>query len=159
MMKFNTILIGLLLYLSISSCNSNQIFKEKHNFPKYQWPTNEKVAFNFDLAKENAGMEYFMVINLRYIHGYQYKYLHLRLQITDPEGNETDKEISIQIATDEKKYLGEGMGDYWDLDYLINETIPFNKAGKYTFEIISLMEDDPVYFINDIGITLLKETK
>lgn len=146
-----------LLSLLIWACNSNSAFHETHTFPDYHWKKKERVIFSPEITESNAADSFKLILNIRYIEGFPYKYLRLKLNITRPDGTEADKDINIQIINDDKSYIGEGIGDYWDLDYT-DEIIPIKGAGKYEIEIIPLMDQDPVYLINEIGITLIKTT-
>jgi hypothetical protein len=64
------------------------------------------------------------------------------------------KDLSIPIMTEDSKYIGDGAGDYWDLNYAVDDNIVLDIEGKYKIEIHSLMKENPVNFINTIGITL-----
>jgi len=140
--------------LNFISCNKSRIYKENYTFEDYSWSKNEQIIFYPEI--ERADIQYKGVIHIRYITGYSYKYLNFVLEIIHPNGGQSSKEISIQLLTDDKSYRGNGMGDIWDFDYEISEPITFSKPGKYQIVIKSSMGDQPVNFINEIGLSLNK---
>ena len=155
-------IIKFMLFIFVAfnlSCNSNRIYHEKYTFSNYQWSAKKTLLFYPELKAEDIDKEYKLEINIRYIQGFPYKYLNLLLKINRPDGSEATKEISMQIVTDDKQYRGDGAGDIWDLDYALNEPIAFDQTGKYTIEIISMMKENPVNFINEIGISIIKDEK
>ena len=42
------------------------------------------------------------------------------------------------------------------LDYTIEESFIFDQAGEYTIEITPIIEKSPVYFINELGLGIIK---
>lgn len=153
--KFSVLSIILLLF-SITSCNKNRIFHEVKKFNDFKWSKSEKV--HFEVAIEQKDIEYDLLLNLRYIEGFPYKYLHLYIEITDPDGKTKTNELGIQIITDEKKYIGEGAGSYWDLDYQLPE-YPFDKKGKYKFTVEHTMEENILNWINEVGLSIILKEK
>jgi gliding motility-associated lipoprotein GldH len=156
---FDKSIKSILLIMIVSSnlsCNSRTIYNEKYIFEDFNWSKDEKIAFHPDIEIKNVGTQYQGVIHIRYITGFSYKYLNFKLSITSPKGSQSTKEISIQMLTDDKEYRGDGMGDIWDIDYKMAEPITFHESGKYQIEIISMMGEQPVNFINEIGFGISK---
>lgn len=156
-MKPNRNITLLILMFVGLSCNSNQIFNEVYTFEDYSWTDDEKVIFRIGIQAENADNNYELGIDVRYITGFSYKYLNLLLLVNRPDGSQGTKEISIQMLTDNKEYRGDGMGDIWDLEYVLKENLHFKDQGIYEIEIKPLMGDQAVNFINKIGISLRKK--
>ena len=158
-MNITTKLNLLLLVFTIAglaSCNSNRVFHENHVFSNYHWPIEKKLVFKPQFSTEQSGKEYQLQFNLRYIQGFPYKYLNLLIIVTRPDGTQAEKEESIQIREDNTDYIGDGAGSYWDLDYTIEESFIFDQAGEYTIEITPIIEKSPVYFINELGLGIIK---
>ncbi len=145
--------------IGIASCNSNRVFNETHTFLDYQWPVEEKLIFKPQLNSDQSGKKYELQINLRYIQGFPYKNLNLLITVTRPDGTQAEKEESIQTRDDNADYIGDGAGSYWDLDYTIKEAFLFEQAGEYKIEISPVIEKSPVYFINEIGLSIVKIDK
>jgi len=144
----------IILLISTLSCYRGRIYDDKYTFDDYSWSKDETIKFDPEITAQYAGKQYQAVIHVRYITGFSYKFLNLGLLITRPDGSQGTKEISIQMLTEDKKYRGNGIGDIWDLDYQLSEPISFAEPGKYEIEIKSLMQDQTVNFINEIGMSL-----
>jgi gliding motility-associated lipoprotein GldH len=157
MLRLSTkICLLFILLISTLSCNRGRIYNDKYTFDDFSWSKDEKLKFDPEITAQNAGKQYQAVIYVRYITGFPYKFFNLGLLLTRPDGSQSSKVISIQMVTEDKKYRGDGMGDIWDLDYELTEPFRFAEPGKYEIEIISLMENQPVNFINEIGISISK---
>jgi gliding motility-associated lipoprotein GldH len=144
----------ILLVFILLSCNTDKLFQGEYTFEDYTWSNDEKIIFSPEINTDKSGNQYQLILNIRYITGFQYKFLNLGLIINRPDGSQSTKEISIQMLTDDKQYRGNGMGDYWDLDYAVSEPITIDQTGKYEFELVSLMGELPLNFINELGITI-----
>jgi gliding motility-associated lipoprotein GldH len=149
----------IILLIGTLSCNRGRVYDDKYTFDDYSWSKDETIRFYPEITAQNAGKQYQAAIHVRYITGFSYKFLNLGLLITRPDGSQSTKEISIQMLTEDKKYRGDGIGDIWDLDYELSEPFSFAEPGKYEIEIKSLMNENSVNFISEIGFSLSKIEK
>ncbi len=149
-----SILSLVLVLMYLFACKKNRVFHEVREFYNYKWNKSEKL--DFGLTIEQADKPYELWLNLRYIHGFPYKYLHLLISITEPDGKVKTNELTIQIITDDKEYIGDGAGSYWDLDYPIPE-YQFNEKGKYKISVEHAMKDDVLNLIGEVGLTVNKK--
>ncbi|MBN2756637.1 MAG: gliding motility lipoprotein GldH [Bacteroidales bacterium] len=148
------VFIGIIILLLLFSCDKNKIFHEVYAFDNYQWEKSKILTFEPEITSTN--LSYKFIFNIRYFTGFPYKYLHLNLNITNTDGQTFTKEISIQIISEDLKYLGEGMGDYWDIDYVFIDKQIINKTGKYKIEIQHNIDNEVVTRIGEFGITISK---
>lgn len=147
-----------LLFLVLAffvTCNPNRVYHKKHTFSNYKWYTEQKVTFKPAFGEEDIVKKHQIQFNIRYIYGYSYQYLNLLINITRPDGSQAEKEESIQIRKENGDYIGDGAGSYWDLDYNIKDPFSFDQTGEYIIEIVPITEKDPVYFINELGLSIL----
>ncbi len=151
--KFLVFNIVLLLF-TFTACNKNRIFHEVKKFNDFKWNKTEKI--HFETSIEQTDIKYDFFLNLRYIEGFPYKFLHLNIEITDPDGKTKTNELSIQIISDEKQYIGDGAGSYWDIDYPIPE-YPFDKKGKYKITIEHAMKENTLNLINEVGLSIISK--
>ncbi len=142
------------LIFALSGCDKNKVFHEVKKFEDFKWEKSEKI--NFDVLIEDIDVQYNLFINLRYIQGFPYKYLHLNISITDPNGKIKTNEVTIEIISDNKEYIGDGAGSYWDLNYPIPE-YSFNIKGKYKISIEHAMEENILNWTNELGLSLFKK--
>ena len=126
---FKFTIIPVVFILLLSTCNSNRVYHKVYTFENYQWSSKKKLLYYPEFGVTDINLPYDFIINLRYITGFPYKYLNIKLKITRPDGTEASKKIGIQIANDSKEYQGDGAGDYWDIDYKVQEAIEFNQVA------------------------------
>jgi len=153
------LVVSILFVLLLASCHRNRIYNESLSFDNYKWLKSRPVIFQPEITNETVKKPLKLNLNIRYIQGFPYKFLHLRVYLTNPKGESQYRDISIQIISDETTYNGEGAGDYWDLDYTVDDQMVFEMTGKYKIQIIPFMQDDPVNFIDEIGLSLEKVNK
>jgi gliding motility-associated lipoprotein GldH len=153
LIKATVLSICLSILFIMPSCK-NSIYSERITIEKYQWFSSSPAKFSAEIGNENIKRPLSLILNLRYIQGFPYKFLKVRVMITDLKGNKNYKDLDIQVINDDLKYIGNGAGDYWDLDYHIDDRMIFDSSGTYTFEVFSRMENDPVLFLNTIGLTI-----
>ncbi len=144
-------------FFVFGSCNKNRIYHEVYTFKDYKWLKNTPIIFEPEINKEFVKKPLKAYLTIRYIQGFPYKFLHLKVLLTDPNGKIQYQDISIPIISDDLKYYGEGAGDYWDLDYVVDDALILELEGKYKIEIKSAMDENPVNFLGEIGITIEKK--
>ncbi len=148
-------LLLFIFFLAIS-CNPGRVYHEKYTFEDYQWQKEEKVVFKPVFTAEEVQKKYQIQFNIRHIQGFQPLFLNLYIEITRPDGSQAEKEESIQIRSDKEEYLGDGAGSYWDLDHTIKETFKFDQPGEYIIKLLPVTEDKQIYFMNEIGLSIIE---
>jgi len=146
--------IGILIVMSFQFCSKNRIFHQSNSMENYKWFNNKTIIFEPEISNEFINKPLKLFLTVHYIQGFPYKYLHLKIEITDPKGEKKYQDISIPIISDELKYYGDGAGDYWDLDYVVDDELIIETSGKYKIEIKSMMEENPVNFLDEIALTI-----
>jgi len=64
--------------------------------------------------------------------------------------------LNCLLANDKGEWLGEGMGDIWDLSVPYKQSIGFPEKGQYTVEIKHGMRMQKVPMIMEIGLRVEK---
>ncbi len=155
-MKLKIIILNLVVLLVVA-CNSGRIFHENHTFDNYSWNKTDTLCYNIDIREEEANADYFLEFDIRYIIGYQYKYMNISILVVCPDGNVYDKTESIQIRQDNSDYIGDGAGSYWDIQHTIKDKFKFKQEGKYVIKISPIVEDERMYFINELALSIVKQ--
>lgn len=144
--------IALLLFITIffAACDKNRVFEKNREIKNYSWDSKSKASFTFEIR--DTTVLYNIYVNIRHADFYQYSNLWLMVRTTFPDGKQISKRIEIPLANDVGAWYGEGLGDIWDVQQLIQQGAFFNKVGKYTFELEHNMRTDPLAAIMAIGI-------
>ena len=154
-MKFKEIIfLVIAVFILLLSCNTEKVFHEVKKFDDYKWRREDKAVFSFDL--QDTTVNYEMVLNIRYIQGFPFKFLPLTIEITAPSGETLELEDNIQIIKDDHSYIGDGAGSYWDLDYTVPD-YPFHEKGVYKIVIQHALSEEILSPFNEIGVSIYKK--
>jgi len=136
------------------SCDSSKIYHEVETFEEHKWNKSEKIVFEPEIIE--ADKYYKFTFNIRYFSGFPHLFLKLDVKITNTNGVIYSDKLKIQTRTKDFKYIGSGMGDYWDLDYVFIEKQKLNKEGKYKIEVTHGLNNEYVILIEELGLTINK---
>ena len=142
--------------IGLIACQSNgQVFEEhKELSPKLEWL--KKDAREFQVPINDSGINYDLSLSFRYVTGYQYQSVNVKVTETSPSGNETVKEYELKVKDSKGDYIGDVAYDIWDSKHLIEPNKAYKETGIYSYRIEQNMADDPLDFVMEIGILLNK---
>jgi gliding motility-associated lipoprotein GldH len=140
-----------LLVVCCCSCEKNRTYEKNVSIEKYSWDSKVAPAFTVDIR--DTSQLYNIYVNVR--HNDEYPFQNLWLLVTTQFPDSTaSRRIEINLADDEGKWYGEGIGDIWDYRSQIQENALFDRPGKYTFTLAQNMRQDPIPGIMAVGIRL-----
>jgi len=142
--------------LFLAACKPNRVYEEHRGVADLKWERSDVKAFEFEIPDTNV--HYKMYAAIRYIQGFPFKDLNVQVELSSPAGKKIQRDLQITIRNS-AGYIGDGAGDYWDLEYLFDKDFTFEEAGKYQLEIKHQMTNDPVVLVNEVGFVLEKIEK
>jgi gliding motility-associated lipoprotein GldH len=153
--KSLTLNLALLLFLfMIAACQTKQLYEQSTIHPEHHWLSKEANKYQFEITDTNAAYNVYFVI--RHHNAYNYKNIWLQLNTIAPDKTVTKQSLNLNLADDEKGWLGTGMDDIFDQRIPIsNEPVHFSK-GLYTFVLAHTMREDPLENILSTGIRVEK---
>ncbi len=156
MLRFkNLFLINTLLaMLIVLGCQTKQLYEQNTIYPNHSWPSRQANEYQFTIADTSAYYKVFFVI--RHHNAYHYKNIWIQLNTTAPNDSVTKQSLNLNLADDEKGWLGTGMDDIFDQRIPVGtEPIKFKK-GVYKFVLQHTMREDPLENILSTGIRVEK---
>lgn len=135
--------------------NADRIFHLKHRFDKYHWNSNDTIKCNLEIEKDDLKAGIDLILELRHINGCSYSEIPIKLEITKPDGTILLRGLQIGIRDDKGNYLGEGMGDYWDVEETFYADDLFITEGSYKLRLWSGM--GTLFLVDDVIISLYKK--
>jgi gliding motility-associated lipoprotein GldH len=152
----NRIILSLLIICTVLlSCKRNRIYeKNRHLSPNIEWIRSKKLIYEVNI-QDNTTL-YNQSFALRYITGYPYKNLYIHTTRIAPSGKTTDTTYVIEAIDNNKKYKGDGLGDYWDYEQLVDKNICFPETGTYRFIVEQAMPMDTIAFVMELGLAIDK---
>ncbi len=149
----------ILLHLVVSvllfaSCDSNKLYESNVEIPKGSWDIDHVAQFKF--AIEDTQIPYNLKVNVRNTEFYMSQNLWIFIKTTSPSNKVQYDTLNCILANDKGEWLGEGMGDIWDLTVPYKQSIGFPEKGQYTVEIKQGMRMQKVPMIMEIGLRVEK---
>jgi len=146
------LLIFFLTVLSLVSCHPERIYENSKIFPEMKWQ--KKDILSFEVLCENDTINYNIKLDIRYIYGYLFRNLNVKLTRISPSGNEISKKYNIEIKDKNGSFKGDIAGDYCDLIFLMEENVIFSEKGIYKFQIEHIMKVKSLPLIDKIGLII-----
>ncbi len=146
------LLIFFLTVLSLVSCHPERIYENSKSFPEMKW--HKKDILSFEVLCEKDTINYNIKLDIRYIYGYLFRNLNIKLTRISPLGNEISKKYNVEIRDKNGNFKGDIAGDYCDLIFLMEKNVIFSEKGIYKFQIEHIMEDESLILIDEIGLII-----
>ncbi len=147
-------IIGLVGMFGLYSCDNNRVFEENQAINKKEWKYDEAKTFTIEI-KDTTSL-YTMFVNIRHNGNYRYSNLFILLGSKDPSGVTGKQLLEFKLAEENGKWLGKGIGDIFSYQIPIKKELKIGKPGKYEFTLSQEMRDNPLLYVEDIGIRIEK---
>ncbi|MCH8903293.1 MAG: hypothetical protein IIA45_05200 [Bacteroidetes bacterium] len=128
--------------------------KHQELSPGFSWSKEDTREFKVPI-KDNS-ITYDLSLSFRYVHGYQFQILKVKVTETSPSGVETVKEYDLKVRDDDGDYIGSAGYDIWDSEHLIEPNKKYEETGTYTYVLEHNMPGDPVSLVMEIGVIVDK---
>jgi len=149
------LLVAYSLLLIASSCTTIDLYEKTTPIPGHAWQNSFKPTFDFIIKDTTSLYQVYLVI--RHNEKYNYSNIYVNLYVLGP-GQDTAQKIqrSIDLATNEKGWLGTGMDDIYEQRQPLGREQPL-KAGQYKFTVEQIMRENPLQHVFDVGIRIEKK--
>jgi gliding motility-associated lipoprotein GldH len=138
------------------ACTPIDLYEHVATIPGQAWQSNYKPSFTFDIQDTTAPYQLFLI--LRHNNKYNYNNIWLNLYRKKTDGQVSKVPYELQLATNERGWLAEGMDDIYEhripLTPPANDSFYFNQRGPYTFTIEQIMREDPLQNILNVGLRI-----
>lgn len=155
-MKQNTLII-IIFSIVLISCNREKIFEKYVDIENNKWNRDNPVSFVVNI--ENPEDNYNVYIAVRHTVYFMYSSLMVSATIVYPNGEIRIKDHSIDLRNQSGNFVGQGMGDIYDLEQLIMKKVKFPVSGDYKFTIQNIMPRTETANIMQIGLIVKKAEK
>ncbi|MBK9285965.1 MAG: gliding motility lipoprotein GldH [Sphingobacteriaceae bacterium] len=153
----NKSIIGIAFFAALvvfSSCGREVVYSKYHTFANNEWNISDKVEFEMDVRDtESLNDIYFKI---RHADAYPYNNIFLFVTTSYPDGKVLTDTMEIVLANNRGEWMGSGAGDIFDFEVPVKKEIRFPQAGKYKFQFVQGMREDPLPFMMDLGFEIVK---
>jgi len=152
-----SILLFLLTGILLNACSvRTDLFEKNVAIPDHSWSKNFKPEITVNI--EDTLSRYHIYAVIRHTDAYRYKNLWMNVGIQNPAGETNSHQLDLQLATDDKGWLGSGMDDIYEQRIRITSAenpVPLH-AGTYKFTLQQTMREDPLENVMNAGIRIEK---
>ena len=142
----------------LSSCTTIDLYEKNITLPGHSWSSAFKPTFSFTITDTTASYQLFLVF--RHTEKYNYNNIWINLYSQPPGDTVHKARFELQLATNDKGWLGTGMDDIYEHRILISpedENSYFRKKGNYTFTVEQIMREDPLKNVLSVGLRIEKQ--
>src|SRR6187399_2383935 len=150
---FKRLFIVLLASFVFVSCTTVDLYEKTVFLPDHEWKGDYKPEFNFTITDTTTAYQVFFVI--RHTEKYNYNNIWINLYSQPPGDTLHKAPYELQLATNEKGWLGTGMDDIYEQRRELTGKIPL-KAGQYKLMLENIMREDPLKEVLNVGIRIEK---
>lgn len=156
MLAFNIRKLFIVLFTSYiaASCTTVDLYMESVSIPGHRWKGSFMPEFTFSI--KDTASEYKLYFVIRHNEKYNYNNLWINLYSQPPGDTLRKVQYELQLATDEKGWLGTGMGDIYEHWIPLTENVTL-KSGEYRFRIEHIMREDPLENVINVGLRVEKK--
>jgi gliding motility-associated lipoprotein GldH len=151
---FRTSGMVLLVFLALSSCTSRKVFSEYHKFSNFTWNRFELITFDVPIEDEESLYE--IAVAVRHIPQFPYGNLDINMTINSPDGEMRSGDFSLKLKDKNGKWLGDGMGDLYDIEIPVHKGMKFSGKGLSRIEIENKMDKYEIRGIMEVGLVVRK---
>ena len=143
------------LIICLFSCrNHDTIFEKRVVFKNNSWNRFEILKFNVQV--EDTIPEYDIYCTVRHASFYPYSNLLINFSLSMPNSEERVQEHNLKLRAKNGTFLGNGMGDIWDISIPLMTHFTFPHAGDFHFEVENLMTKYETEGIMEFGLIIIR---
>jgi gliding motility-associated lipoprotein GldH len=154
--KYYRIVCGICFLMSIAACQTIPLAEQNTIHPDHQWNSAKPEKYLFNITDTNQ--LYKIVFVIRHHNAYHYKNIWIELIHTSANEQAKTAIFNLNLANDQKGWLGTGMDDIYDQRIPLYSKPIKLKYGMHSFTIKHTMREDPLQNILSTGIRIEKAT-
>jgi gliding motility-associated lipoprotein GldH len=144
----------LLFFVSfITACETIDVFEKNVRIPNHEWSNSFRPEISFEITDTTSLYNIYVV--LRHTDAYRYKNIYMNIYTHVPGDTVSKARVDLQLATDDKGWLGSGMDDIFEHRILISKGT-FRKSGLYKYTLEQIMREEPLQHVMNVGIRVEK---
>jgi gliding motility-associated lipoprotein GldH len=143
-----------ILSLFITSCDKAKVYEKYLDNERITWNRFDVKTFHVPIEDVSSSYDFYVVI--RHVDAFPLDFLHLKFIISTASGETRTIDQKVMLKSKDGKWLGDGMGDLWDVSYLFRKGLKITEPGTCTLEISSAMSQADLPGIMQVGLVVRK---
>jgi len=146
----------ILCVFSLSSCNTG-VYEKFREVPEKQWSKDYPMDY---LVKIEKPRKYKFTVAFSYLAFIAQKEIKFHFKITSPSKKESFlSTYTVLLRDKDGKQLGDVMGNYGDIEQVLEDDFELKEKGEYKFELIQAAEAQSIGGVTRIGFKVNKSKK
>jgi len=139
MHKLGVFLLGSIFLVSVTSCDSKQVYDEYKSIPN-AWAKDSVVKF--EIKNIDSLQTYNLFFNVRNNSDYKYNNLFLISKMQFPNGKQITDTLEYEMAYPNGDFMGTGAGEVKESKLWYKENVRFLEDGSYTIILEQAMREN-----------------
>ena len=139
------------------SCDRNKVYEDYIELDEIVWENSNKLGFKFEI--DDTVSLHNVYINVRHASLYPYNNVWVFIKSSAPNGTVNIDTVECLLADADGRWIGEGMGDIWDVQIPWKQNVRFPHKGVYQVEFQQGMRVDKLPGIMGMGLRVEKAEK
>ena len=152
MKQISTILFTIL----ITSCGSNEVFKEYKTFEDVSWNRFDILFFEVPV-KAGDYLDFYLA--LRHHTNFPYDYLDANITFFAPGGEMRTAEYHFELKQKNGQWKADGMGELWDIKLPVRDSLFFKKEGICKVRVENKMTKMETPGLVEVGLIVSQSKK
>ena len=146
--------ISFILLLLLCACDRSLVYEKHLDNDRITWNRFDVKTFQVDITDISSGYDFYVAF--RHVTAFPLDFIDIQFNLYTPSGETRMLEKRIELKDAEGNWLGDGMGDLWDVSSLVREDFRFTQAGRCTVEISSNMSYADLPGLMQVGLIVKK---
>jgi gliding motility-associated lipoprotein GldH len=138
-----------ILFFTLLSCGPKVIFDQKVSVSD-PWLYEKNIKFDFEVTDETK--KYDLILILSHSDVFSYENLYINATTVFPDGTKTTNPVSLQLADENGKWLGDCSGDNCKIPVEMSSRAYFKNKGKYSIILQQFSRKDSLDGISAIEL-------
>ncbi len=150
------LLLIILPVVFITSCDDAVVFKQYNKMENLNWNRFDYQVFEVDVEKDEL-LDFYLAF--RHHTDFPFDKLWVNVTFYTPDGATRSRDYDFDLKDENGKWLADGLGDLWDIDFPIRKEMQFNKSGICKVRIENIHSKYDMPGVIEIGLIVKKSEK
>jgi gliding motility-associated lipoprotein GldH len=121
-----TIIISIIISFLLASCGNKVVFRQYNKMENVSWNRFDIQHFDVPVEKDDV-LDFYLAI--RHHTDFPFDKIWVNVTFYMPDGATRSRDYDFDLKDENGNWLGEGMGELWDIEFPLHKEMAFNKPG------------------------------
>lgn len=147
------IFLSILSILFLTSCGDSVVFRQYNKMENVSWNRFDIQNFEVPVEKDDV-FDFYLAI--RHHTDFPYKKVWVNVTFYKPDGSMRSRDFDFDLKDENGEWLGDGMGELWDIELPVHNEMTFNQSGTCRVRIENKNSKYETPGIIEVGLIVKK---